>query len=184
MRLVTELLEQNAARVYRFALQLTGDPDRSRDLVQETMLRAWRARDQLRDVTAIGVWLLRITNNVWRDWQRRQRSPIHRAARLENEAEAAEGGPLQAVVDQENVKRVMEALEQLPNRQREILYLHACEGLSPSDIAEILQLAANSVRVTLCEARKRMRQQLADLDPGKWLPSRSGVTAREFCDGD
>ncbi len=55
-------------------------------------------------------------------------------------------------------------MDALPERQREVLYLHACEGFSLAEIAEILSLSPEAVKASLSLARKRMRQKLQDLD--------------------
>ena len=73
---VSNLLEEWAPRVYRFALRLCNDPHIAEDLAQETFLRAWRHRGRLRDERVARVWLFRITANLWRDQLRRNRSPV------------------------------------------------------------------------------------------------------------
>jgi RNA polymerase sigma-70 factor (ECF subfamily) len=162
---VSERLEDWLPRVYRFALRLSNDPHAAEDLAQETFLRAWRQRDRLRDSRALQVWLFRITANLWNDQLRRSRSPVARAGML---VDTAPGQALPAerlVAGQEALARALDALADLPPRQREVLYLCACEGLATAEVATILAISPESAKANLSLARKKMRQQLHDLFP-------------------
>ena len=72
--------------------------------------------------------------------------------------------PEEEIIVKEDLLRVRETMDALPDRQREVLYLHACEGFSLPEIAEILALSPQAVKASLSLARKRMRQKLQDLD--------------------
>jgi RNA polymerase sigma-70 factor (ECF subfamily) len=160
---VKELLEELTPRVYRFALRLMRDRHLAEDLAQEAMLRAWRQRSHLRDAAAARTWVFRITVNVWRDWLRRDRSAVAQALPLPESLEAVSGDPCLLAAQQESLGDVLVALDELPERQREVLYLRACEGFSIAEIAEVLDSNPNAVKVNLSLARKQMRQQLQSL---------------------
>jgi RNA polymerase sigma-70 factor (ECF subfamily) len=157
-------LEEWVPRVYRFALRLSNDPHAAEDLTQETFLRAWRQRDRLRNPGAVRVWLFRITANLWRDQLRRGRSLVARAGPLED-TPAGRGSPERQVSGQEELGRALEAMAALPDRQREVLYLSACEGLASAEIATVLGISPDAAKASLSLARKRIRQQLHDLFP-------------------
>jgi RNA polymerase sigma-70 factor, ECF subfamily len=151
-----EHLETHIPGIYRFALRLTGCSDRAEDLTQETLLKAWRKHGQLRDGASARVWLFRIAVNLWRDQLRQNK---HRPV-LESGLDALIDprlGPEDKLVQREEILQVLKAIEQLPARQREVLHLSAVEDLSISEIAEVLSISPNSVRVNLSEARKKMR---------------------------
>ena len=59
----------------------------------------------------------------------------------------------------------LEAMAELPPRQREVLYLGACEGMPTAEIGEVLGVSADAVKANLSLARKRMRVRLHDLVP-------------------
>jgi RNA polymerase sigma-70 factor (ECF subfamily) len=163
---VSDRLEDWVPRVYRFALRLSDDPHAAEDLTQETFLRAWRRRGGLRDARAARVWLFRITANLWRDRLRRGRSPVARAGPLEGDTQPGRTQPPERLAaGREELARALEALADLPPRQREVLYLSACEGLSPAEVAEVLGISAGAAKANLSLARKAMREQLPDLFP-------------------
>jgi RNA polymerase sigma-70 factor (ECF subfamily) len=160
---VRELLEEYVPRVYRFALRLTNDPHAADDLTQETFLRAWRRRQVLRDPRTARVWLFRIAVNVWNDQLRRKRSLVAQAVALPIDQPDRGPGPERKVEDQESLRLALQSLQELPDRQRHALYLRACEGLSAAEIASVLDTSADSVKASLCVARKKLREQLREL---------------------
>ena len=103
------LLEEYAARVYRFALRLTGDRHLAEDLTQETFLRAWCARRRLREPDAAGPWLFRIAVNLWRDEIRRSNRGPNRVDLAPDDQASAKPPPERGVFDREDVRRAIEA---------------------------------------------------------------------------
>lgn len=148
-------------RVYRFALRLTADRHAAEDLTQETLVRAWTQRDRLRDERALRVWLFRIAANLWRDQLRRSRSPVARAGELAGTETSRDSAPDRLVEERDELWRALAAFDALPPRQREVLYLNACEELSSEEIAEILAMSRGAVKANLSLARKRMRELAA-----------------------
>jgi RNA polymerase sigma-70 factor (ECF subfamily) len=148
--------------VYRLALRLTHDPDCAEDLTQDTFLRAWKQRHLLREPGAVRVWLFRILINLWRD-QMRRRSPGSRAAFLPLDQPGRSLRPDQQAILAEDARRALEALDQLPARQREVLYLSACEELTGAEVAAVLGISVEAAKASLCQARKKLRERLRDL---------------------
>ena len=168
------LLEEYVPRVYRFAMRLSRDHHAAEDITQETLLRAWRHRRRLKEPDAARVWLFTIAANIWRDQVQRGKLPVARVGPLaEDPEDDAQPAPERAVLDGEDVSRAMQAMDLLPPRQREVLYLHACEGLAVAEIAGVLDTNPNNVKVNLSLARKRMRCVLKDVFqdrfPTQWL---------------
>jgi RNA polymerase sigma factor (sigma-70 family) len=160
---VKNWLEEYAPRVYRFARRLTGDLHAAEDLTQEALVRAWQRRRHLRDPAAARVWLFTIAANLWRDQLRRRRSPVARAGSLKDDDRLDTQTPELNAEHKEEVGLALTALQALPPRQREVLYLNACEGLSISDIARVLDIGPDSAKASLSLARKKMRELLHDV---------------------
>ncbi len=152
-----KFLHEWTPRLYRFAMRLTGDSHLAEDLAQETILRAWRQRDKLRDGQATRAWLFRITANLWRDLLRRKRSPVARAGPLVEIPQQGFASADELLAEREEIQLALKALESLPSRQREVLYLSACEGMKVAEIATILDASREAIKASLSLARKRMR---------------------------
>lgn len=151
-------------RVYRFALRLTGSRQDAEDLTQETFLHAWRRRRDLRDPDAARVWLFTIARNLWTDWLRRKRRRPASIEPLVDDHQSAAVAADRELIVREDLRRVMEAMDALPARQREVMHLRACEELSLSEIAAVLGISIEAVKASLCEGRKRLRRQFREID--------------------
>jgi RNA polymerase sigma-70 factor (ECF subfamily) len=155
-----DAVEQHVRTVYRYALRLAGRTDVAEDLTQETMLRAWRGRDKLRDPRLAKVWLLRIATNLWTDHLRQAK---FRPRALASEPPCPRPTPAVILSDQENVRLALAAMDQLPPRQRQVLFLITCEGFTHAEVAEVLEIDIASVKANLSLARREMRRRLHDV---------------------
>ena len=172
LRAVTFSLEEHSQRVWRFALRLTRDVHQAEDLSQEVLLRAWRHRWRLRDPRRGCVWLFRITMNLWRDQARRNSRRPSCGAWPDIDQQAANATPVQRLIDQEDVRQALATMDELPSRQREVLYLHACEALALTEIASVLGISTEAVKASLSLARKTMRRKLEHLCSDRCLEPR------------
>ena len=159
-----EILAELTEPLYRFLLRMTRDRELAADLTQETLLRAWRGRRWLRDPRARRVWVFRIAVNLCSDDRRRKARVESRSLDLETHPSTAPS-PETLAVNNEIQRRVAEELDRLPGRQRETMYLHLVEQLSPREIARVLSIDAGTVRSSLAAARKRLRTRLSELRP-------------------
>ena len=155
-----DTLEEHVGTVYRYALRLAGRSDLAEDLTQETLLRAWRGRRNLRDAQLMRVWLLRIATNVWTDQVRRGKL-LPRA--LESEPPCPRLAPAVIADQREHVRLALAAMDQLPPRQRQVLYLITCVGLSQEEASNVVGISTSAVKANLSLARKEMRRRLSDV---------------------
>ena len=156
-RQVRQLLEEHVTPVYRFALRLTKDPHVAEELTQDTMLRGWKQRRRLTDPSGIKPWLFSIAANLWRDELRRRkvRTRAHKANPSPTQVPPAEGMELS-----EDARKALDAIDELPDRQRDVLYLTACEGLTPTQIGQVLDISASAAKSTLSLARAKLCERL------------------------
>jgi RNA polymerase sigma-70 factor, ECF subfamily len=157
-------VDEYLPRVYRFALRLTGSRQEAEDLTQETFLQAWRGRRGLRDPGRARQWLFTIAKNLWNDRLRRKQRRPAMVEPLEDDHQSAAAGPDHVFVVRDDLRRVMEAMDSLPPRQREVLYLKACEEMSLDQIAAVLGISPEAAKDSLFEARKRLRGRFREID--------------------
>lgn len=169
----TPAVDEYVQPVYRYALRLTRSRPEAEDLTQETFLQAWRRRGQLRASQATRVWLFSIATNLWRDWLRREKRRRRLAEQLDEAYQSAASAPDRDLIVQDEVRRVLRAMDCLPRRQREVLYLHACEELALGEIAAVLGISSEAVKASLCLARKHLRRQFRENDCGHFGNVRS-----------
>lgn len=166
-----ELYDQFNRPIYNFFANRRFRPEECRDLVQETFFRAFRASNGFRGEAKPSTWLMSIAKNVWLE-EERSRSRLKRSAeevsletmRGEWGFDAASDEPdrqLRQFLEQEQVKLLQEALEELPNQMRSCIRLRICQELRYREIAEVMQTSIGTVKSQLAEARLRLRARLA-----------------------
>ena len=158
-----ELVAATSERLYRLAFHLMRDRDEAEDVVQETFIRAWQRRSDLRDPSAVMPWLSRIARNAARDrlrWWRRR--PERARAEAESAAPAAPAD--QALIGEERAAEVRRALDVLSEKHRVILLLREVEDMSYEQIAELLDLPVGTVESRLHRARSALAGKLDKLE--------------------
>lgn len=162
----------------RVARRVTSDASSAEDLVQETLLRAWRGFDQFERGTNARAWLFRIMFNAFYAQGRKRRSgpvlvPLEHA---EPEPEPA----TQSLSGWTDALAVSRALNGLSDEHRAVLLLGAVEGFKCREMAEILSLPIGTVMSRLSRARKALRQRLQAADPRPQEPrARTACAERE-----
>jgi RNA polymerase sigma-70 factor, ECF subfamily len=162
---VTRLFESMRPDLMRFALWLTRDRAIAEDVVQESLLRAWRSRDALKDPSCSRAWLLTIV--------RREHARLYERKRLElvslNDATEHEGGALLSRDDSE-IHALRGAILQLPIEYREPLIMQVLGGFSIEEIGRELSLSASAVLTRLFRARNKLRALYGMLPAPDTLP--------------
>ena len=151
--------------LYGAALRLTRNADRAQDLVQDTYLKAIRARGRYTTGSNLKAWLYTILHNTWRNRQRdgaRSRVSFDSAV-VEEAAEGASLGPsghvespetllLRATIDAD----LQQALDALPESFREAVWLRDVDELSYQEIAAVLEVPIGTVMSRLSRGRKQL----------------------------
>jgi RNA polymerase sigma-70 factor (ECF subfamily) len=165
-RLFNELCEPFRADLYRFLFWLCHDRALAEDVMQETLLRAWRCFDSLVDRKAAKPWLLTIARReLARVFERKRPETVDIDALT-----AAEEATL-VVRQSEDVEEMRRAIVQLEPGYREPLVLQVLFGYSTEEIAEHMELSLPAVLTRLFRARQHLRKQmLGAADDGKALP--------------
>jgi RNA polymerase sigma-70 factor, ECF subfamily len=158
----------------RVARRLTGDASDAEDLVQETLLRAYRAIERF-DGRHPRAWLLTIERNTWRTMNRRRRPAIaDTAEELERVApDGAEGrtGPEERVLDGMLETELAGGLRRLSADHQAVIVLVDVDGLSYREAAEVLGIPTGTVMSRLHRGRAKLRKHLerAGIGPtGRW----------------
>ena len=149
---ITELFESMRPDLLRFAHWLARDRSLAEDLVQESLLRAWRSRDTLKDRGAARAWLLTIV--------RREHARLYERKRLELVSldDALESQvPAKAADPEGDLFTLRHAIMRLPIEYREPLLLQVLGGFSTEEIARELALSSTAVLTRLFRARNKLR---------------------------
>lgn len=136
----------------RFAFWLSRDRALAEDVVQETLLRAWKARDSLKDETAAKPWFLTIVRREYaRSFERK------RLVTVDVEELIAKEEPMLAASQDQELAELRAALFKLPDEYREPLVMQVLMGYSTAEIAAELNLSSAAVLTRLFRGRKQLR---------------------------
>jgi RNA polymerase sigma-70 factor (ECF subfamily) len=151
---LTGLLQSLRPDLLRFAYWLARDRAVAEDVVQETMLRAWRARKELREASSTRAWLLTIV--------RRENARLHERKRLPTvdieEVIASQDVALALDDGDPQIADLRRAILTLPDEYREPLVLQVLGGFSTGEIAKELKLTLPAVLTRLFRARNKLRE--------------------------
>jgi RNA polymerase sigma-70 factor (ECF subfamily) len=156
------LVREHGNEVYTLARRLVGDPHLAADVAQETLIRAWKALPNFRGDAALSTWLHRITVNT--AWTQKRRARRHSAAPLDEISElAAPMGADHPEIAGEMLElrgRLREALDALPEAQRQVVVLKDVYDWSHAEIADALGISVSAAKVRLHRARARLARYL------------------------
>ncbi len=147
----------------RFAFWLSRDRALAEDVVQETMLRAWKAQDSLLDEAAAKPWLLTIVRREYaRTFERK------RLVTVDVDELVAREEPTLADARDQDLAELRSAMFKLPEEYREPLVLQVLMGYSTAEIASELKLSNAAVLTRLFRGRMKLRAMCGEdtsLDP-------------------
>lgn len=140
--------------LYRYAYWLAREKTLAEDLVQETLLRAWRSLDQLRDEAAARQWLITILRREFARELSKRKATVDIDGLALADSRASLGG------DDTDLHDVRRAMQKLAPEYREPLVLQVLMGCSTEEIAEQLELTQATVLTRLFRARNQLREML------------------------
>jgi len=151
--------------LHRVALRLTGNAADADDLVQETMLKAYRAWDSYQQGTNAKAWLLTILRHAFiNEYRRRTRRPetvdVETIEPFAVFPDVQQEDPQGAFFDRIVDEQVLRAIDALPEAFRETLVLSDVEGLNYQDIGRILDVPVGTVKSRLFRARRLLQAGL------------------------
>ena len=156
-----EKLGESRPLLWRLAYSWSHNRTLSDDLVQETLTKALVKHKQLRDPDLLNGWLCRIMANGWHDHLRQRRDVTD----IDNvpEADLPVGeSPEDGYQQNQIIRRVRQAVGELPVGQREVITLVDLEECSYAEVAAILEIPVGTVMSRLSRARHALKQKLLE----------------------
>lgn len=149
--------------LYRLALRITLNPAEAEDVVQETMLKVWNNRERWAEIESIEAYCLTICRNLSLDKMKRA---DHQTDALDSTQDAPDysysANPEEQAVQRDRVERVRKLMEILPEKQRTCMQLRDVEGKAYKDIAEVMGITEQQVKVNIFRARQIIKQKFLE----------------------
>src|SRR5882672_1078661 len=162
------LYERYHASVLSYLYRMLGNLEDVESIAQEVFLRAFRFAPTYRFPQKFSTWLFTITRNLAINYsRRRKRSPVRNVTELNLEGVDIAGDPWQVaqratddVEKQEEIARVLKALDDLPNDQKEVIVLGVFQDLSYAEMEEITGTKAVTLRSRMFHGLKRLARSV------------------------
>jgi RNA polymerase sigma-70 factor (ECF subfamily) len=151
--------------LFRLALRITLNRADAEDVVQETMLKVWSRREQWHTIDSMEAFCITICRNLALD---RQKKAENQNASLEEEHDTADrsyaSNPEEQAVQRDRVEQVRKLMEQLPEKQRTCMQLRDVEGKAYKDIAAIMGINEQQVKINIFRARQAIKQRFIQIE--------------------
>jgi RNA polymerase sigma-70 factor (ECF subfamily) len=170
---VEELFGRHHGEIYAYLIRMIRDPELAADLTQDAFVKAYRNLDSFRLESSFYTWLYRIAMNLAIDFVRKRRRREtggfdEGIATRDDDGGIAEvhheDGPSRQLERKQLFGKIMDAMEQLPEDQRQVILLRELEGLQYKEIADVMGIPEGTVMSRLFYARKKL-QKLLSGDP-------------------
>ncbi len=150
-------------QLYRFSLRIVGNVAEAEDVVQEVFIKLWNGRGEWEKYNNIEAWSMRLTKNLSID---KLRSKHNKVGILPEgfDLTSTAATPHRQTELNDTVNKVHQLMKSLPEKQRLVMQLRDIEEKSYQEIAEIMDIPINQVKVNLFRARKQIREQLINTE--------------------
>ena len=154
--------------LYRMALRITMNPAEAEDVVQETMMKVWNKRDSWEQIDSIEAFCLTICRNLSLDKVRRMDNQMQSLdASIQPHDQRVASNPEEQTIQNDRVRLVRQLISALPEKQRCCMQLRDMEGKSYKDIATILNITEEQVKVNIFRARQTIKDRFKKIEEEK-----------------
>ena len=151
--------------LYRLALRITLNPTEAEDVVQETMIKVWNRRDRWDELESIEAFCLTICRNISLD---KVKKAENQNQSLMDEHDTPDNSytsnPEEQAMQQDRIALIRRLINTLPEKQRSCMQLRDFEGKSYKEIAKILAISEEQVKINIFRARQTIKQKYIDTE--------------------
>ena len=146
--------------LYRLALRITLNHAEAEDVVQETMIKVWNRRDRWDELESIEAFCLTICRNIAID---KTKKAENQNQSLMDEHDSPDSSytsnPEEQAMQQDRIALIRRLIDTLPEKQRSCMQLRDFEGKSYKEIATILDISEEQVKINIFRARQTIKQK-------------------------
>lgn len=157
------LVKQHLKSISHYAFRLLGNRKDTEDISQEVFLRLWTNAHKWRPEKAkLTTWLHRIAHNLCIDYLRKQGRVQTQDSFEEEAADTQQYGEAAREGNDDDMRRLVEAMSALPENQRSALSLCHLQGFSNKEAAAIMNVSVKALESAIARAKRKLREILAD----------------------
>jgi len=144
-------------RLFRLAFRLLQNVQEAEDSVQDVMAGVWARREQWGEWKNIGAYCMTATRNNCLDRIRRRRNVTVQEDRAW-QVSSPEKDPYEKMMDKQLIERIRQCMDTLPENQQQVIRLREMEGFSYNEIAEVLDMTLDQVKINLFRGRNAIKK--------------------------
>ncbi len=152
-------------KLFRLALRITLNREEAEDIVQDTMIKVWNTRDKWQELDSIEAYSLTIARNLSLD---RIKKMDNRNDSLEEQTierqDDSTSSPSERMIQKDKLDIVRKIINELPEKQRTCLQLRDMGGKAYKEIASIMGITEEQVKVNIFRARQTVKQRFQQFD--------------------
>jgi len=150
--------------LYRLALRITLSEMEAEDVVQDTLIKVWNSRESWPGIDSIEAYSMAICRNKALDRLRLKDNQLASLEQQNSGEMVADSNPQQKLIAKDRLEAVRALIDALPEKQRSCMQLRDIEGKSYKEVANILGISEEQVKVSIFRARQTIRKQFQELE--------------------
>ena len=151
-------------KLFRLAMRITLNREEAEDVVQETLIKVWNSRDKWQQLDSIEAYSLTIARNLSLDHIKKMGNQNSSLEEEKEERPDITSNPSERMIQKDKLDIVRKIIDELPEKQRSCLQLRDIEGKPYKDIASILGITEEQVKVNIFRARQNIKQRFQQFD--------------------
>lgn len=150
--------------LYRLALRITLKHEEAEDIVQDTLIKVWNKRDEWEKIDSMEAFSLTICRNLALDRLRKHENQHESLENRHLDTPDQGGTPYEQMLQKDRLRLVKEMVDNLPEKQRSCIQLRDFEGKTYKEIAQILSISEDQVKVNIFRARQAIKQKYQQIE--------------------
>jgi len=150
-------------KLFRFAFRLLQNVQEAEDAVQDVMAGIWAKRDQWGEWKSIEAYCMTATRNNCLDRMRKRRILAVQEEKA-GQVSSPERDPYEKMMDKQMIQRIRQCMDVLPENQQQVVRLREMEGFSYNEIAEVLDMTLDQVKINLFRGRNAIKKLITQTE--------------------
>ena len=151
-------------KLFRLALRITLNREEAEDIVQDTLIKVWNSRDRWQQLDSIKAYSLTVARNLSLDRIKKMENQNGSLEDEKTERSDASSNPSERMIQKDKLDIVKRMIDELPEKQRSCIQLRDIEGKAYKDIAQILGITEEQVKINIFRARQTIKQRFQQFD--------------------
>jgi RNA polymerase sigma-70 factor (ECF subfamily) len=160
----SELVTQFYQRIYAYLRRLSGNDDDAADLTQKTFARTWQSLESYKRRSSFSTWLHGIAHHVYLDWRRKRTLGDSQSDEWWEAQSDNTPTPFENAAEREMARQLYRWVDELDEDKKQTVHLHYYQNLTLNETAEVLGIAASTVKYRLREALDYLRRRSTETE--------------------